>query len=132
MILRRLTLALTAAAVFATSAAVAVIAVAFALYALLLAYVTPAGAAAIVAGAAAAVLALGALIIGRRPRVKRAAAQPPRATGFMERALTLVRDKPVVAIAAAIGAGFLVIRNPRYLGAAVRAFVEGRELPPAS
>jgi hypothetical protein len=44
--------------------------------------------------------------------------------------MSLAQEKPVVAIAAALGVGFLLIRNPRYLGAAVRAFVEGRETPP--
>ncbi len=43
--------------------------------------------------------------------------------------MNFLREKPVVAISAAIGAGFLAVRNPRYLGAAVRSFLEGREPP---
>src|SRR5665213_1285019 len=101
--LRRLFLTLAAAAAFATSASICVVALAFALYALVEPYVGRAGGAAIVAGAA----------VG----------------GVAERVLRFVREKPVVAISAALGAGFLAVRNPRYLGAAVRAFFEGREIP---
>jgi hypothetical protein len=35
----------------------------------------------------------------------------------------------VTAIAAAVAAGLLAVRNPKYLGAMIRAFVEGRETP---
>ena len=34
---------------------------------------------------------------------------------------------PVTAIAAAIATGFFAIRNPRYLGVAVRSFLEGSD-----
>jgi hypothetical protein len=130
VILRRISLALAGAAVLATSAAVAVIALAFALYAFLLTYVIPAAAAAIVAAVAALVIAVGGLLMargGRRPREK---APPARTTSVVERAIALFQERPVVAIAAAAAVGFMAIRNPRYLGAAVRAFVEGREAPP--
>lgn len=130
MIFRRLALALVAAAVLATSAAVAIVALALALYALVLPLLTPAGAAAVVAGAAAVVLATAALLLARRPRPRRETSKAHRTGNVVERALALAQEKPVIAIAAALGAGFLIIRNPRYLGAAVRAFVEGRETPP--
>lgn len=127
MIFRRLALVLAAAAVLATSASVAVVALAFALYALLRAYLTAPGAAAAVAGASALLLAITAIIISRQPRVRR---RPATTAGsLVERALALVQEKPAVAIAAALGAGFMIICNPRYLGAAIRAFVEGREKP---
>lgn len=127
MIFRRLALVLAAAAVLATSASVAVVALAFALYALLRAYLTAAGAAAVVAGAAALLLGITAVIVSRQPRIRRRHATT---TGsLVERALALIQEKPAVAIAAALGAGFMIIRNPRYFGAAIRAFVEGRENP---
>lgn len=128
MIFRRLALVLAAAAVLATSASIAVVALAFALYALLRAYLTTAGAAAVVAGAAALLLAITAIIVSRQPRL-RTAARSTTTGSLVERAIALVQEKPAVAIAAALGAGFMIIRNPRYFGAAIRAFVEGRENP---
>jgi hypothetical protein len=127
VILRRLILALAAATAFAASAAVCIVALAFALYALVEPYVGRAGAAAIVAGSAALLLAIGGLSIGLaagRKRPKIAAGTPPKA---VERVFAFVRQKPVVAMAAALGAGFMAVRNPRYLGALVRSFIEGRE-----
>jgi len=129
VIFRRLALVLAAAAVLATSACVAVVALAFALYALLRAYLTAAGAAAVVAGAAALLLAITAILVSRQPRVGRRAARSTTTGSLVERAIALVQEKPAVAIAAALGAGFMIIRNPRYFGAAIRAFVEGRENP---
>jgi hypothetical protein len=128
---RRLFLALAAAAAFATSAAVCVVALAFALYALVEPYVGRAGAAAIVAGLAALIIALGALFLGAAATGKsgkRGKAQLA-AGSVMERVIRFVREKPVVAVSAALAAGFMAVRNPLYLGAALRAFFEGREIP---
>ncbi len=131
--LRRLFLALAAAAAFAASAAICVVALAFALYALVEPYVGRAGAGAIVAAAAALVVAVSALFVGRAAKGKRdrrpATVARGVAGGVAERLVRFVREKPVVAISAALGAGFLAVRNPRYLGAAVRAFLEGRDIP---
>jgi hypothetical protein len=124
VIFRRITLALAAAAALAASAAVFVVALAFALYALVIPYVGPAGAAAVVAGSTGLLIALGALAMtmGGRPKRK---APPSTAEGIFERGLEFVRENPALAITAAIGAGFMAIRNPQYLGNALRAFVEG-------
>ncbi|HEV7158508.1 MAG TPA: hypothetical protein VGN38_09155 [Caulobacteraceae bacterium] len=128
-LLRRIGLGLAAAAIAATSAAVIVVALAFALYAWVRPVVGPAGAGAVVAGAAALLLILAALSLvmlargGKRPQIK------PRGKDAAERVVNFVRDKPVTAIAGALGVGFMAIRNPRYLGAAIRSFIEGREAP---
>ncbi len=127
--LRRLILALAAIAAFAASAAVCVVALAFALYALVEPYVGRAGAAAIVAAVAALVIAGSALLIGVAAKAKRGRRTTAPVGGVVERVTRFVRDKPVVAISAALAAGFLAVRNPRYLGAAVRAFFEGRDVP---
>jgi hypothetical protein len=111
----------------AVSAGVCVVALAFALYALVKPYVGGAGGAAIVAGAAALLIGLIALVLsnmGRPPRRK-----PTEPETFGSRAIDFIRDRPVLAIAAAIAAGLLAVRNPRYLGEAIRAFVEGRNPP---
>ena len=127
MILRRLLLGLAIATALSASAAVCVVALAFALYAVVEPTLGRAGAAAIVAGAAALIIALSAAFIGAAARSKGANRPPP--ASLVERVVRLVREKPVVAISTALGAGFLAVRNPRYLGAAVRAFLEGRPTP---
>lgn len=130
MIFKRLIAALVAASAFAAGAAVAVVALAFALYALVQPFVGRAGAAAIVALTAAVIMVLGGLVIGKaaRPKPAPAAAQTP--AGLLERALAFVRDKPILSASAAVGAGLLAVRNPKYLGEVLRSFLEGKA-PPA-
>ncbi len=128
-ILRRIALALAAASMLAAAAGVLVVALAFSLYALLKPWFGQAGAAAAVAGAAALLIALGAAIMLLMSRPSRSKKLPTTAKGVVNQAVEFLREKPVVAISAALGAGFMMVRNPRYLGAAVRSFIEGRELP---
>jgi hypothetical protein len=127
--LRRLLLGVIAAAAMAASASVLVVALAFALYALVQPSLGSAGAAGTVAGAAAVLIGLLALTIALMARTKRPKPKPGATGGMVERAFELLRDQPVMAIAAALGAGFLAIRNPNYLGSAIRSFLEGRPPP---
>ncbi len=46
-----------------------------------------------------------------------------------ERVINFFKDTPFTAIAAAVATGVLAIRNPKYLGVAVRSFLEGGEDP---
>jgi hypothetical protein len=111
----------------AVSAGVIVVALAFALYALVRPYVGAAGGAAVVAGAAALLIGLLGVMMasaGRPPKKK-----PTEPQTFVDRIVEFVRDKPVVAIAGAVAAGVMAVRNPSYLGALIRAFTEGREPP---
>jgi hypothetical protein len=124
---RRILFALAATMALAVSAGVFVVALAYGLFALVKPYVGSAGAAGIVAGAAALFIAIIAMILsgmGRPPKKK-----PSEPQTFVERATEFIRDKPVLAVAAALAAGLLAVRNPRYLGAALRSFIEGREPP---
>jgi len=129
LILGRVGVALAAAAILATSASIFVIALAFALYALVRPSVGPAGAAAIVAGSAALlVLLVGvALALAPKPRPIKVA---PRGGDPLDRIVNFFKDVPVTAIAAALATGFLAIRNPKYLGVAVRSFLEGADPGP--
>ena len=127
--LRRLLLGVIAAAAMAASASVLIVALAFALYALVEPTLGRSGAAAVVAGAAALLIALLALTIALISRARRPKPKPDSAGGVLERIFELVRDQPVMAIGAALGAGFLAMRNPTYLGSAIRAFLEGRPPP---
>jgi len=127
LILRRILIALSGITALAVSAGVIVVALAFALYALVEPYVGRAGGAAVVAGAAALLIGLIGIMLanlGKPP--KRKAVEPET---LVDRIVAFIRDRPVTAIAAAIAAGLMAVRNPKYLGAMIRAFVEGREPP---
>ncbi len=127
MIFRRLLFLLAGATALAVSAGIVVVALAFALYALATPYVGRAGAAAIVALAAALLIGLIGFLLTRQGR------PPPRKAGepetITDRIFDFVRAKPVTAIAGAIAAGILAVRNPGYLGTLIRAFMEGRDRP---
>ncbi len=128
--IRRLFLGLAAAAAFAAAAAVLVFALAFALFALVEPYVGRAGAAAILAGVTALSIGLSAVFIGSlaKPR-PRPVSSSDTVGGIVERAIAFVREKPILAASAAIGAGFMAVRNPGYLGAVIRAFFDGKPPP---
>jgi hypothetical protein len=127
VILRRILLALAGVTALAVSAGVIVVALAYALYALVKPAIGPAGGAAVVAGAAAMLIGLIGVMLTRMARPpKRRRAEPQ---SLIDRVVEFVRDKPVTSIAAAVAAGLVAVRNPKYLGAVMRAFVEGREPP---
>ena len=127
MILRRLILMGAEAGALAASAVTCLVALLYALYAVLAPWAGAAGAEAIVfclialilAGAAAALWAMSR----RTPAAVRVAA--PTET-LVERLSELLRERPVVVVAAAVGAGVLAVRNPRYLGSALRSLATPR------
>jgi hypothetical protein len=125
LILGRVGVALAAAAILATSAAIFVVALAFALFALVRPAVGPAGAAAVVAGAAALLILLVGVGVAMIPKSR--AKVRPRGKDATERLVNFFKDTPVTAIVAAVATGVLSVRNPKYLGAAVRSFLEGGE-----
>ncbi len=121
-----------ATSAFAAAAAVLVVALAFAFYALLEPQLGRAGAAASLAGVIAVLMGLGGLIIGAgaNSKPKKPDIPPPgRPEALIARAFDFVREKPVVAVVAALAAGFMAVRNPGYLGTALRSFLEGQEPP---
>lgn len=124
-LIRRFALGVTAIAVLATSAGVAVVALAFTLYALVRPYVGPAGAGAMVCAAAAIMLLIAGVTLAIAARPRRAAMVKSEAGDPGRRILGLMREKPVTTIAAALGVGLMAVRNPGYIGAALRSFLEG-------
>jgi hypothetical protein len=127
VIFRRILFLVAAITALAVSAGVLVVSLAYALFALVKPYVGAAGGAAVVAGATCVLIALLGLSLtfaGRPP--KRIAHTPER---IIDRVADFVRAKPVTAVAAAVATGLMAVRNPKYLGEAVRAFVEGRAPP---
>lgn len=125
LLIRRLALGVTALAVLATSAGVAVVALAFTLYALVRPYVGPAGAGALVCGAAFLILLIAAVALAMAAKPRRPTLAKSEAGDPGRRILTLMRDKPITTIAAALGVGLMAVRNPGYIGAALRSFLEG-------
>jgi hypothetical protein len=125
VIFRRVLLALMAAATFAAASGVIVVALAFALYALAEPHLGRAGGAAIVALVVAVVIGFAGLVMALAGRGRRRKASSTLAGGLLERAVAFVRQKPIVAASAAIGAGLMASRNPKYLGEAMRAFLDG-------
>ena len=129
MIFRRVLFAMAGATALAVAAGVIVIALAFALHAALTPLIGAAWADCCVALAAAILIGvLGTLLamLGRRPKPP-----PVQSGGVAERALDFVKSRPVTSLAGAVAAGVLAVRTPGYLGAVVRAFVEGRDTTPS-
>ena len=127
MIFRRLLFMLAGAMALAVSAGVFVIALAYGEFALVKPYVGSAGAAGIVAGSAA--LFIGLLGLGLAGAARPPKPKPGEPQNVVDRVMDFIKRKPVTALGGAIAAGILAIRNPSYLGAVVRAFVEGRDPP---
>lgn len=126
MIFKRILFGMMAASAFSAAVAVAVFALGFALYAGLEPHLGRAGAAAGVAVACVLLISASGLAMARVGRPKRAVARPPVPEGVLDRALAFMKQKPVLATAAAIAAGVLAVRNPKYLGSVLKAFVEGK------
>jgi hypothetical protein len=125
VILRRILYFLAGATALSVSAGVIVVALAYALFALVKPYVGPAGASAIVAGSAAVLIGLIGLVLSlmARPPKKK----PGEPDSLVDKVVDFVTSKPVTSIGAAIAAGILLVRNPRYLGMALSSFFEGPE-----
>lgn len=117
---------LAAAAAIAAAAAVAVVALAFAFYQLLLPHVGPAGAAAALALVVVVVLGvLGLLAAMRAGAGRHHPPQPgPADMGLVEKIIDIVRDRPMLSAGAALAAGIFALRNPAFMSALVKGFME--------
>ncbi len=127
MIFRRLLYFLAGAAALSASAGIVMVALAYALYALVRPALGPAGASAVVALAAAAMIGLIGLFLAGLARLPKRRRSEPES--LAEHVADFVRARPIASIGAAIAAGLLAVRNPGYLGAAVRAFMDIDEPP---
>jgi uncharacterized membrane protein len=104
-----------------TGVAIAIIALAFALYFALEPPLGRAGAAAIVALAFIVVLLLIAILIAMRGKARR---REDEDHGLIEKLLGIARERPLLAVGAAIAAGVLAVRNPAVIAAVLAAFVQ--------
>jgi hypothetical protein len=122
VILRRILFFLAGATALSVSAGVIVVALAYALFALVKPALGPAGASAVVAGAAAVLIGLIGLVLSllARPPKKK----PGEPDSIVDRVVDFVSSKPFTSLAAALAAGVLMVRNPRYLGMALNSFFD--------
>jgi len=127
VILRRLLYFLAGATALSVSAGVIVVALSYGLFALVKPYVGAAGASGVVAGAAAVLIGLIGLVLTIMAKPPKKKADEPES--LVDRIVDFVRSKPVTSLGAAIAAGILAVRNPGYLGMALRSFVEAGQPP---
>ena len=130
MILRRLILLAVIVAGLAVSAGVVAVGLIHALFVLLAPRLGAAGATAAMVGVVALAMAGGAAglyILSRPKKVVAKVESPPSPVDRVVDVLAeTVRERPIVVVLAAVGAGILAIRNPRYLASALRAFTAPR------
>ena len=133
MILRRALATLFVVAALTACLGSMTVAIGYALFALLRPVLGEAGAAAgvalIVAAMFGAAALVGALVLKppSRPRSPPAAtAARPGSPSVLPQLLTLIRDRPIVAVAAGLVTAVVAARDPEYMGAALRGFINGR------
>jgi hypothetical protein len=113
-----------AAAIAAVAAAVVVclVAAAFALYALAAHWLGAAGGAAVVAGLFALIAAITAAAALGKVRPSKAA--PPEPSP-VDRIIGMAKERPILAVGAAVLAGVVLFRNPAVVTALISAFLAG-------
>lgn len=119
-------MALAAAAAIAAAAAVSVVAAAFALYALAEPSLGSAGAGAVVAAAAAALVGGAGLLARRKAQARRHAPQGAPDAGLVDKVIEIAKQRPMLAVGAAIAAGVYAIRHPSLVAAVIGAVMESR------
>ena len=122
---------LAAAAAIAAAAAVSVFAAAFALFAVLQPHLGAAGAAAVVAAVAAAIVGLAGLLAALKAEDRtRPTAVPPDAFAFAEKAIEMVKDRPILTVGAGLAAGIIAFRNPALAAIVAKALLDSQKPPP--
>ena len=121
---------LAAAAAIAAAAAVGVFAAAFALFAVLQPYLGAAGSAAVVAAVAALIVGIAGLLAARKVEEK---VQPtPAMDGlfFAEKAIEMVKARPILTVGAGLAAGIIAFRNPALAAIVAKALLDSGKPPP--
>jgi hypothetical protein len=128
LIVGRTLAAVTALVVLATATTIAVVAAAFAFFFALEPVVGRAGAAGLLAGLLALLVSITVLIVASRGNA------PHHDHGhggggipdfsFVERIIEMAKDKPILAAAAAVAAGLIVVRNPALVATIITAIMQ--------
>ncbi|WP_426010713.1 hypothetical protein [Caulobacter sp. DWR2-3-1b2] len=129
MIFEKTLTTLAAAAAIAAAAAVSVVAAAFALYAVIQPHLGAAGGAAIVAAVAALVVGIAGLLAARKAEVGvgLSSAPAPDALFFAEKALEMVKARPILTIGAGLAAGLIAFRNPALAAIVAKALFDSQK-----
>lgn len=121
---------LAAAAAIAAAAAVAVVALAFAFYQVMLQWVGPAGASASVAAVAALFVGIAGLLAANKAHGGHHGGHAgPVEHTLVEKIIDIVRDRPMLSAGAALAAGIFALRNPAFLSALVKGFMDTQQPP---
>jgi hypothetical protein len=128
LIIRKIVLALIAAAAVLAASGVMVVAAAYALFALARPDLGPAGAAGVVCAAAAVLIALVGLVAGLQARGVRRKLTRPGGGGILDQLLELARERPIVSTGALVAAAALAVRNPVALASVVKTLL-GQKRP---
>lgn len=110
---------IAAAAFVAAAVGVFVVSLAYAEFALAREHLNAAGSAAVVAGTVALILALAALALFIKASWRKPVPEPT----LGEKAADFIKHKPIVAVAMALGGGFLALRNPALVATMVMSFL---------
>ena len=134
MIIRKIILALVAAAAILAASGVMVVAAAYALFALAREYLGPAGAAGVVCAAAAVLIGLVGLIAALQARrlgrkVQKHSGAGGGGEGVLDQLIGLARERPIVSTGALVAAAALALRNPVALAGVVRMLLSNKRPP---
>jgi hypothetical protein len=123
---------LAAAAAIAAAAAVSVFAAAFALFAVLQPHLGAAGAAAVVAAVAALIVGIAGLLAAAKVEDKTHHHPPAGPDGFFfaEKAIEMVKERPILTIGAGLAAGIIAFRNPALAAIVAKALMDSGKPPP--
>jgi hypothetical protein len=119
----KLLLIVAAAGATLAAAGVLIIALAYAEFALARDYLSQAGAAAVVAATIALIFVIIALNLALRANWKPRKSEP----SLGEQAADFIKARPIVAVALALGGGFLALRNPALATSVVLGFLAPRD-----
>ncbi len=133
MIFGKTLTALAAAAAIAAAAAVSVFAAAFALFAVLQPHLGVAGSAAVVAAVAALIVGIGGLVAALKVEDRtHHHHQPagPDGFAFAEKAIEMVKERPILTVSAGLAAGIIAFRNPALAAVVAKALLDAGKPPP--
>lgn len=128
-ILRKIIVAVIAAAMLGASAAVMVVAAAMAIYGLIRPYLGGPGAAAVIVLVAGLLMLAVSLSLERWILKPGGKPSPENDQDILQKLIGMAQDKPLIAVGALIGAIFLAIRNPALTAVVVKAFLDPKPRP---
>jgi O-antigen ligase len=109
---------------------VSVVSAAFALFAVLAPHLGSAGAAAVVAAVAAAIVGIAGLVAALKAEDRTRPAPAPDGFAFAEKAIEMVKDRPILTVGAGLAAGIIAFRNPALAAIVAKALLDSQKPPP--